>query len=295
MTRADPAEARHPLISIGVPICNEEQFLIESLEALLGQTYPNLELLISDNASTDNSARICADFAARYDNVYFHRFDTNQGAIANFRKVLDDANGDYFMWASGHDLWQPNYIEACYEMMQRWPQAVVAFGSTNWVGTSGEPHSTQSGWTDTRGMHPIARYMAIYWGNMNPILGLTRTDALRGCGLVDSAGADLVVLTQLALLGDFVHADATSWSRREFREEQAYADKLKRYQSDQYGLDRSRLGRLFPLARLPIELLRAVVASPISLGQKLLLLPLLAVNLPIKYVTDKWLRQGRQA
>ena len=290
MTRAHSAEARHPLISVGVPICNEEQFLVESLEALLGQTYPNLELLISDNASTDNSARICADFAAQYDNVHFHRFDTNRGAIANFRKVLDYAHGEYFMWASGHDLWQPNYIEACYEMMQRRPEAVVAFGSTNWIDAKGEPHSKQSGWTDTRGMHPIARYMAIFWGNMNPVLGLMRTGALRGCGFVDAAGADLVVLTQLALLGDFVHADDTSWSRREFREEQGYADKMKRYQSVQYGLGRSRLVRVFPLARLPIELLRAVITSPISLAQKLLLLPLLAVNMPIKYVTDKWLR-----
>ena len=290
MTRSNAAGTRPPLISIGMPIYNEEQFLAESLDALLSQTYPNLEILISDNASTDDSARICTDFAARYENVRFHRFDANQGAIANFRKVLDDANGEYFMWASGHDLWQPNYIQACYEMMQRRPEAVVAFGSTNWVDAQGEPHSKQSGWIDTRGMHPVARYMAIYWGNMNPILGLIRTSALRDCRLVETAGSDLVVLTQLALMGDFVHAVETSWSRREFREEKAYATRLKRYQSENYALDRSRLGRLFPLARLPVELLRTALASRVSIAQKLLLLPMLAINLPVKYVTDKWFR-----
>jgi glycosyltransferase involved in cell wall biosynthesis len=273
-----------------MPICNEERFLAQSLDSLLCQTYPNLELLISDNGSTDDTARICAEFAARHGNLHLHRFETNQGAIANFKKVLDDAKGDYFMWASGHDLWSPDYIQACYDVMQNRRGSVVAFGSTNWIDADGRPHSKQSGWTDTRGMHAIARYMAVYWGNMNPILGLIRTSDLRDCRFVETAGADLVILTQLALTGDFLHADATSWSRREFRKESAYTDKLKRYQSKYYGLDKSLLGRLFPLARLPFELLRVVIASPLSVVQRLLLLSLLAVNLPVKYVADKWLR-----
>ena len=279
-----------PLISIGMPIYNEGRFLNESLESLLGQSYPNLELVISNNASTDESADICADYAARHDNVHFFQFDENQGAVANFRKVLDQAQGEYFMWAAGHDVWHLDYVQRCYEAMQRWPESVVAFGSTNWIDINGNPHSRQSGWIDTRGMHLIARYMTVYWGNMNPVLGLIRTSALRECRFVETTGVDLVILTQLALLGDFVHADNTTWSRREFREEAVYADKLKRYQSENYGLDQSRLGSMFPLARLPVELLRVVISSRISLPQKLLLLPLLFVNLPVKYVTDKWFR-----
>lgn len=290
MIDSDASDDLFPLISIGMPIYNEARFLAESLESLLGQSYPNLELVISDNASTDESAQICADVAGRHDNVHFHRLDENLGAVANFRKVLDQARGDYFMWAAGHDVWSRDYIQRCYEAMQRRPESVLAFGSTDWIDSDGNPHDRQSGWIDTRGMHPVARYMAVYWGNMNPILGLIRTSALRECRFVETTGMDLVILTQLALLGDFVHADNTSWSRREFREEAAYADKLKRYQSENYGLDQSRLGRLFPLARLPVELLRVVISSRITLPQKMLLLPLLFVNLPVKYATDKWFR-----
>ena len=292
MTRPDLDAVRPPLISIGMPIYNEERFLADSLESLLCQSYPNLELVISDNASTDNSARICAEFAARHDNIRFSRFDSNQGAIDNFNAVLDRARGEYFMWASGHDLWSVDYIERCYELLQGQPESVLAFGSTNWIDARGNPYPRHSGWTDTRGMHAIARYMAVYWGNMNPVLGLIRINELRACRLVKTAGADLVILTQLALMGDLVHADKTNWSRREFREEADYSDKLKRYKSQHYGLEQSRLGRIFPLARLPFELVRVVLGSRVSLGQKMLLMPLLFVNLPVKYVTDRWLRQG---
>jgi glycosyltransferase involved in cell wall biosynthesis len=290
MIDSDSATQRFPLISVGMPIHNEERFLAESLESLLSQSYPNLEILISDNASTDGSARICGDFADRNDNILVHRFDTNQGAVANFRNVLDRAQGDYFMWASGHDLWSPDYIQRCFEAIRDRPDSVLAFGSTSWVDDQGRPHRKESGWTDTRGMHAIARYMVVYWGNMNPVLGLIRTSALRDCKFRETAGADLVILTQLALAGDFVHADKTSWSRREFREETDYSDKLKRYKSQHYGLDRSRLGRLFPLARLPLELLRVVFACRLPVVQKFLLSTLLIVNLPVKYVTDKWFR-----
>lgn len=290
MTPSDVDCVRPPLISIGMPIYNEEQFLARSLESLLSQSYPNLELLISDNASTDESARICAEFAAGHENVHYYRFDSNQGAIVNFKAVLDRAKGEYFMWASGHDLWSEDYIQRCYKAMQSRPGSVLAFGSTNWIDAQGKPHSRHSGWTDTGGMHAIARYMAVYWGNMNPILGLIRTSALRDCRLVATTGTDLVILTQLALAGDFVHADRTSWSRREFRDEAAYADKLKRYKSQHYGLEQSQLGRIFPLARLPFELLRVVLASRISVAQKFLLLLLLATNLPVKYVADRWFR-----
>lgn len=290
MTRPDLDRAQPPLISVGMPIYNEERFLADSLESLLGQSYPNLEILISDNASTDDSARICADFAARHDNVNFWRCDTNQGAIDNFRAVLNRAKGEYFMWASGHDLWGTDYIQMCYEVLQCQPGSVLAFGSTNWIDAQGEPYPRHSGWSDTRGMHAIARYMTVYWGNMNPVLGLIRISDLRDCPLLKTTGADLVILTQLALTGSFVHADRTSWSRREFREKEDYNDKLKRYKSQNYGLEQSRLGQIFPLARLPFELVRVVLRSQLSLGQKVLLLPLLLVNLPVKYITDKWFR-----
>lgn len=287
MSTTDEDEQELPLISIGMPICNEAGFLEQSLQALLGQTYPRLELLVSDNASDDGSLEICRRYAEQFEHIRLFHFDENQGAIANFKRVLDEAQGDYFMWASGHDLWQENYIESCFEKLRSRPEAVLAFGSTNWIDADGESYDKQTGWSDTRGLHAIARYMTIYWGNMNPILGLIRTGSLRECSIVKTVGMDLIILTQLALVGEFIHADQTSWSRREFRQEIQYADKLKRYQSQSYSLDRSWLGRLFPLARLPVALLAVVVRSRLSIFQRLLLVLLLLFSFPVKYLTDR--------
>ena len=276
-----------PLVSIGMPICNEARFLERSLQALVDQTYPRLELIISDNASEDGSLELCRHFAEQYDHIRLFHCDENQGAIANFKKVLDEAEGEYFMWASGHDLWDSSYIETCVEKLQSRPEAVLAFGSTNWIDADGNSFPRQTGWSDTRGQHAIARYMTVFWGNMNPILGLIRTSVLRECPIVTTVGMDLIILTQLALAGEFVHAEQTSFSRREFRQETHYADKLKRYQSQQYGLDRSWLGRFFPLARLPIKLLGVVFRSRLSIFKRALLVLLLSLSLPVKYLSDR--------
>lgn len=55
----------HPRLSIGLPVYNGEEYLAESLDALLGQTYENFELVISDNASTDGTRDICRRYAAQ--------------------------------------------------------------------------------------------------------------------------------------------------------------------------------------------------------------------------------------
>jgi len=88
-------------MSIGIPVCNEDRFLEETLRSLLSQDYGNMEIIISDNASTDRTEEICREFSARDMRISYYRFKDNQGAIANFRRVLEVARGKYFMWAAG--------------------------------------------------------------------------------------------------------------------------------------------------------------------------------------------------
>ena len=56
-----------PLVSIGMPVCNEGRFIKESLDALVHQDYTNIELIISDNASNDDTGEICRQYAEQYD------------------------------------------------------------------------------------------------------------------------------------------------------------------------------------------------------------------------------------
>lgn len=282
MEKRDPLPMT-PLVSIGMPIFNEERFLDASLHSLRNQDYPNLEIVISDNGSNDRTLEICERHAAEDARIRIVRFVENQGAPANFERALELAQGQYFMWAAGHDLWAPNLISECTALLEANQGACIAFGGSSWIGVEGESLPRSSGWTDTRGLTPIARLFTIFWGNMHPFMALMRTAHLRAClPLVNMTGGDLVLLTDLALRGDFVHAAATTWYRREFRVVLNYEEKLKRYASPEVGISKSRFRRMFPLLSLPVALIRVVRRSRLSRIDKLAVLVVLIASFPLR-------------
>jgi len=285
---SDAAIGVSPLVCIGIPVYNEERFLERSVKALLAQDYENIKLTISDNASTDGTEGICRDLLQSDGRIDYRRMECNQGVVENFRQVLGMASGKYFMWASGHDLWQSNYVTECVRLLEREPEAVIAYGASNWIDVLGNLLPKTSGYTDTRGMDAIARFHTLLWGNMHPILGLIRADALgKTRNLVSTAGTDLILLSELALQGHFVHAVETSWSRREIRANEDYQQRMARYSEQEYALSRSFIGRLTPLLRLPVELVRSVLRSELSMPEKLLLLLSFIPVLPAKYLVTR--------
>ncbi|WNC86000.1 glycosyltransferase family 2 protein [Thermosynechococcus sp. QKsg1] len=87
-------------LSIGMPVYNGAKFIREALDSLLAQTFTDFELIISDNASTDETEAICREYAAKDKRIRYVRQAQNLGAAANFKYVLDEARGEYFMWAA---------------------------------------------------------------------------------------------------------------------------------------------------------------------------------------------------
>jgi len=278
----------YPLVSIGMPLYNEARFIEDSLSSILAQDYPHLEIIISDNASTDATLNTCQRLIGKRTNAIIHQFDNNRGAAENFRYVLSVARGKYFMWASGHDLWTPNYVSESVALLEMTTTAVIAFGSSIWIDENGHQLPKFSGYTDTRGMNPITRFFMIFFGNMHPILGVIRKSALdQTQTIVSAVGADLILLSELALQGDFVHATRTHWQRRDFRHESNHAEKLKRYRSSEYGLTRSLYNVYFPLFRLPLELARNVIHSELRTLEKVAVLLALVASLPVRYLAGK--------
>lgn len=99
-----------PKVSIGMPVFNGAEYIREALDSLLGQTFSDFELIISDNASSDETETICRKYAQRDSRIRYVRQSENKGAAANFGFVLDRAKADLFMWAAYDDLWAPNYL-----------------------------------------------------------------------------------------------------------------------------------------------------------------------------------------
>jgi len=276
-----------PLVSVAFPIFNEEEFITESIESILNQDYPKLEIIICDNASTDNTGRICEKFANMDSRISYLRHNNNIGAVKNFSFGLSKAKGEYFMWAAGHDKWSPNLISQCVQLLERFPTSTIAFGTPSWIGTEGDELKKQSGWNDTRGLNPVARFFINFWGSMNPVLGVLRRKDIPNIEKHNYVGGDLVILSALALKGSFAHAQNAYFYRRQNRPIENYSDKLARYKDKDTKVAATLICRFFPLAKLPFELLREVIRSKIDSMCKFLILCILPFSLPARYIMGK--------
>ncbi len=280
--------AAPPLVSIGLPVYNEARHVDAALRALRAQDYPRLEIIVCDNASTDDTLAICRSHAEQDPRVRIEAAAANIGVTANFRRAFELAGGEYFMWASGHDLWSPGLVSECAGLLADHPDACLAYASCDWIGPDGQRLRRESGWADTRGMAPAARFFTVLWGNMHPVLGLMRSDRLRACGPLPAVvGGDLVLLADLSLRGDFLHAARSGWSRRELRAEASYGEKVQRYASASFGVTRSRIGRAFPLLALPWELVKRVARAPLRPLDKAAMLATLVPSLGLRYLVGR--------
>lgn len=275
------------LVSIGMPVFNEDKYIRDTLESVISQDYSNIELIISDNGSTDETRTICQRYAKQFPFIKYYRSDENKGPVYNFNHVLKKASGKYFMWGSGHDLWSTNCISECVNVLEENKKAVIAFGTTSWIDENSDAHKRQTGWTDTRGRGTIERFFTVLWGNMHPVLGLMRRSHLDDNSFTDSLGTDLILLSKLSLQGDFIHVLGAHCYRREFRIEKEYSDKLTRYKSHDYGLISSSLSTYLSLIKLPIALINLVITSNLKISEKLLILVSLLPSLPVRYYAGK--------
>jgi glycosyltransferase involved in cell wall biosynthesis len=213
-------ENNHNLVSIGMPIYNEERYLSQTLDSLLLQDYSNFELIISDNASDDATRDICIEYAARDKRIRYYRNDKNLGSIKNFNRVFELCNGEYFMWASGHDIWYPSYISRCLEVLSRdssvvscHPQAVWIDGQGNllqWGEDLGKPQKIIPSSLETRGLSQISRFNIVLWklGYGYPIHGLTRSSVLRKTQMFRSIPApDTILLLEMSVIGCFARLE----------------------------------------------------------------------------------------
>ena len=277
-----------PLVSIGVPIYNEARFLEEALESLLSQDYPNVEILISDNASTDATAAICERYASSNEQVSYERMTKNIGAVANFEHVRSEAKGEFFMWAAGHDEWSRDLVTESVAVLQRNPKAALAFATSYWIDADGNRDSRDTDYPDTRRKNLFARFFTVFWGNMHPVLGLIRVADLKETkGLQNFAGGDLVLLSELILRGDFVHAENAWWNRRDVRARETHDERLQRYANEEFGLAATTLDQRFPLLKLPFALLGCLWNAPISWLQKSGLTVALILTMPIRYIVGR--------
>ena len=108
-----------PLVSVGLPVFNGAKYIREALDSILAQTYPNFEVIISDNASTDSTKEICLEYTAKDSRIRYYRNKKNLGASKNFNLVFMLSSGKYFKWAAHDDLIAPRFLEKCISVLNQ--------------------------------------------------------------------------------------------------------------------------------------------------------------------------------
>jgi glycosyltransferase involved in cell wall biosynthesis len=197
---------RSPKVSIGLPVYNGEKYLAGAIDSILNQTYGDLELVISDNASTDTTREICLDFASRDGRIRYYRQDHNVGVGPNHDSCVRRASGEYFRWAGHDDLLEPEYLSRCLAPLEEERDAVLCHSMTRIVGDRGEQLAVHLAGLDS--VRASDRFAAIilkpHW--CVEMFGVIRTRALLRTNLMsDYFGGDKAMLAELALLGRFLH------------------------------------------------------------------------------------------
>lgn len=208
-------ESATPAVSIGLPIYNGEPFLTETIESILDQSYSDLELILSDNASTDGTAEICRRFAERDPRVRYSRNPENLGAARNYNITFELARGRYFKWHGHDDPVPPDYLERCIAVLERDPSIVLAYGRQQAIDDAGRPKRTGvlvsarlQGRPRLASRSPIARYLACVatpaGHPVGPIFGVVRRDVLARTPLLGAfVSHDLPLTAELTLHGKF--------------------------------------------------------------------------------------------
>jgi glycosyltransferase involved in cell wall biosynthesis len=212
------------LVSIAVPVYNGENYLKLALKSIEQQTYSNIEILISDNGSTDQTASICEDFSRNNPRVKYFRQTQNIGAIDNFNFLVGVAQGEFFKWASHDDVCDPTYIQRCVEALESAPDSVLCHSDSDMINADGSsilealPMNNQYVVFNERGerrwaghprMHhshnrPSKRYAGVLLGTRWGVdsYGLFRLSVLKQSGLLPRVyGAEKVLLGEIAILG----------------------------------------------------------------------------------------------
>ena len=258
-----------PLVSVGIPVYNAQRYLREALDCLIAQDYEAIELIISDNASTDETSAICREYAARDPRIRYERAERNQGAVWNFNRVFSLARGGYFMWAAFDDLREPSYVRRGVEALEEQPNAVLCCTHVRLIDEAGrvtEPDPRM------RLVHPIGETRAVrlralaganFWVD---IYGLIRSNALARTRLAQPIwGFDLLLLLELCLRGDVIMVPEALLSYRIFKD--------KTQDDLAAGLAASSAGERVGISwsNLAIEMAHGISIAPISRREKVTL------------------------
>lgn len=206
---------RRPLVSICVPTWNRAATLERTLASALGQTHRHVEVVVSDQASSDGTEALCRDLAGRDARLRYLRQPTDEGgSTANFNLLAAEMRGPYAMLLADDDWLQDDYVERCLALLEARPQLAVAYGRARYF--DGRRHVSDGLRHDHGEDDPTARVRAYFRqvDDNGVMYGLMRAQALR-CALPmpNALGNDWLLMGRVAAAGEIATTEETHVDR----------------------------------------------------------------------------------
>lgn len=217
-------EERGPAVSIGIPVRNGENFLRETLDALLALEFKDLEIVVSDNCSEDSTAEILSDYGRRDRRIRYFRQPDLIPALDNFRFVLEKSTGEYFCWNAHDDIRSPQSISMLVEVL-RDPE--VACAMTDVVNLSEESGSVKVDYLEAIRLENVKRdwvsvrrkFFEVPTTNLfHCFYGLIRREVAQKCPLElicgQAANIEIPFLATVSLMGRIVSVEHKGFQYR---------------------------------------------------------------------------------
>jgi glycosyltransferase involved in cell wall biosynthesis len=218
--------ARSPLVSIVLPVYNGADTLAPVVESVLAQTHSRVELVISDNASTDGTQEMCRRFAREARRVVYRRQATNVGLLNNFVSAAHDAAGTYLRWIGDDDALEPDYVARVLDAFAEDARRVLVTTQIVYVEGEGvERLDTGYDPTAMASADPVERFgrmlelLTTDFSTIDPLYGMIRREVAT-MPRRNMLREDQVFAARLALAGPWGH-EAAPLARRPRQESTA--------------------------------------------------------------------------
>jgi len=185
--------------------------LAEALNSILKQSHRHLQLIISDNASNDATSSICQALAAQDPRVSYYRQPRDIGGEANFRFVMEQARGDYFMWAAADDTRSEDFVAHNLDFLEQHQEYVVSISPTRFAHRDFDPLLMGDGELAGDVEHRVCDFLKGWHANAR-IYGLMRRSAIQSFPQYPHPylGLDWSIVLHLLLQGK-AHRNARGW------------------------------------------------------------------------------------
>jgi glycosyltransferase involved in cell wall biosynthesis len=194
----------YPLVTVGVPTYNRSKMLIECLNSLSNQLYKNIEVIISDNNSTDNTYEICKEFVQKDNRFKYYKQAINIGPKKNFEFVLNNTKGKFFMWLGDDDYLDKNYLSTIVPKLLKDENLALASGYARYyshgklIFTGKILNITNSSWF----LRVVIYYLGVTDNGM--FYGLMPTKLIKKIKIRSTIAGDWHMLANLAAKGPVV-------------------------------------------------------------------------------------------